>query len=90
MIRATRRGSGKRPTELRPTAPSSVKAGSAATFSARLLSPEGPASGRTVLLQRQDPSGWVQVGTMTTRADGLAQQALGHRLVGAVSRRVPG
>ena len=64
------------PTELRLTAPSSVPAGSSVTFSVRLLTSEGPVSNRTVLLQRQDPSGWVQVGSMTTRSDGLGQKAL--------------
>ena len=64
------------PTELRLNAPSSAPAGSSVTFSARLLTADGPVSNRTVLLQRQDPSGWVQVGSMTTRSDGLAQKAL--------------
>jgi cell wall-associated NlpC family hydrolase len=64
------------PTELRLSAPSSAPAGSSVTFSVRLLTSDGPVSNRTVLLQRQDPSGWVQVGSMTTRSDGLGQKAL--------------
>ena len=64
------------PTELRLSAPSSVPSGSSATFSVRLLTAEGPVSNRTVLLQRQDPSGWAEVGSMTTRSDGLGQKAL--------------
>jgi cell wall-associated NlpC family hydrolase len=64
------------PTELRLSAPASAAPGSSVTFSVRLLTSEGPVSNRTVLLQRQDPSGWVQVGSMTTRSDGLGQKAL--------------
>src|SRR4051794_39342647 len=64
------------PTSLRLTAPSSVPAGSAATFDARLLTSDGPVSNRTVLLQRQDPSGWVEVGSMTTRSDGLGHTSV--------------
>src|SRR4051812_13772704 len=64
------------PTSLRLTAPSSVPAGSAATFDARLLTSDGPVSNREVLLQRQDPNGWVQVGSMTTRSDGLAHTSV--------------
>ena len=64
------------PTSLRISAPSSVPAGSAATFSVRLLTSAGPVSERTVLLQRRDASGWVQVGSMVTRSDGLGQKAL--------------
>src|SRR4051812_26960945 len=64
------------PTSLRLSAPSSVPAGSAATFDVRLLTSDGPVSNRTVLLQRQDPSGWVQVGSMTTRSDGLGHSAV--------------
>jgi cell wall-associated NlpC family hydrolase len=64
------------PTELRLSAPSSAPAGSSVTFSARLLTAGGPVSNRTVLLQRQDPGGWVEVGSLTTRTDGLGQKAL--------------
>jgi hypothetical protein len=49
-------------TELRLSAPSSVPAGSSATFSVRLLSSDGPVSNQPVLLQRHDPSGWVRSG----------------------------
>jgi len=59
------------PTSLRLSAPSSVPAGSAAHFDVRLLTAEGPVSGRPVVLQRQDPTGWVQVASLTTGSDGL-------------------
>ena len=59
------------PTSLRLSAPSSVPAGSAARFDVRLLTADGPVSNRPVLLQRKDPSGWVQVASVTTGSDGL-------------------
>ena len=68
---AAARAVGTVPTSLRLSAPSSVPAGSAAAFDVRLLTAEGPVSGRSVLLQRQDPSGWVQVASTTTGSDGL-------------------
>src|SRR4051794_35290502 len=68
--------SGGIPTSLRVTAPSSVPAGSAARFDARLLTADGPVWNRPVLLQRQDPSGWVDVGSMTTASDGLGHTSL--------------
>ena len=71
------------PTSLRISAPSSVPAGAAAAVDLRLLTTEGPVSGRTVLLQRQDPSGWVQVGSTTTGSDGLGHL---HVTVGKSAR----
>lgn len=67
---------GTRTTSLRLTAPSTVAAGSSATFHVRLLTSAGPVSSRSVLLQRRDTSGWVQVGSMTTRSDGLGTTSL--------------
>src|SRR5215218_6517138 len=64
------------PTSLRISAPSSVPAGTAAGFDVRLLTADGPVSNRPVLLQRKDPNGWVQVGSMTTRSDGLGHTAV--------------
>ena len=63
-------------TSLRISAPSSVASGGTATIHTRLLTSAGPVASRTVLLQRRDPSGWVQVASLTTRSDGLASKAL--------------
>ena len=64
------------PTSLRLSAPSSVPAGSAAGFDVRLLTADGPVSNRPVLLQRKDPSGWVQVASVTTGSDGLGHMTM--------------
>ena len=71
------------PTSLRLSAPSSVPAGSAAGFDVRLLTADGPVSNRPVLRQRQDPSGWVQVASMTTGSDGLGHVS---QTVGSTAR----
>ncbi|MCA1713127.1 MAG: NlpC/P60 family protein [Actinobacteria bacterium] len=60
------------PTSLRIDAPGSVPAGVRATVHLRLLTSAGPVSSQPVLLQRKDPSGWVQAATATTGSDGLA------------------
>jgi cell wall-associated NlpC family hydrolase len=64
------------PTSLRIGAPSSVPAGSAAAVDVRLLTADGPVTSRTVLVQREAPTGWVQVGSMTTGGDGLGHTSV--------------
>jgi cell wall-associated NlpC family hydrolase len=78
---------GPAPTELRITTPSSVPAGSHADVWVRLVAPgdggEAVVPGQTVLVQRQLSSGWSQVASFTTDADGLAH---GPVTVGSTSR----
>src|SRR4051794_40590649 len=61
-------------TTLRITAPSSVPTGSSADVWVRLVHAENggedPVAGATVLIQRESPSGWVQVASIATRDDG--------------------
>src|SRR3954468_20445200 len=68
------------PTTLRITTPSTVRVGSAADVSVRLVHPtdvgDQPVADKPVLIQRSSPTGWVQVASLTTR-----DQGLGHALV---------
>lgn len=68
------------PTSLRITTPASVPTGSSADVWVRLVHAENggeePVGSATVLVQRQSPSGWSQVASFTTRADGLAHGAV--------------
>jgi cell wall-associated NlpC family hydrolase len=58
-------------TELRISAPATVAAGSHASVFARLVDAAGGVEGATVLIQRQAPTGWSPVGTLTTGSGGL-------------------
>ncbi|MCU1673223.1 MAG: hypothetical protein JWN77_1336 [Frankiales bacterium] len=62
-------------TSLRIDAPPSVPAGARATVHLRLVTSQGAVPGQSVLVQRKDPSGWVQVAKATTGSDGLATVA---------------
>src|SRR3954447_19347625 len=68
------------PTTLRITTPSTVRVGSAADVSVRLVhttdAGDQPVPDKQVLIQRSSPTGWVQVASLTTR-----DQGLGHALV---------
>src|SRR5438128_2838069 len=67
-------------TTLRISAPSTVRVGTSADVSVRLVhttdAGDQPVADKQVLIQRSSPTGWVQVASLTTR-----DQGLGHALV---------
>ena len=63
-------------TVLRISAPATAAAGTSARVYARLLDATGGVPGARVVIQRQAPSGWVQVGTLTTGAGGRGSAAV--------------
>ncbi|MCW2723628.1 MAG: hypothetical protein JWN35_549 [Frankiales bacterium] len=60
-------------TTLRLTVPASVSPGATADVSVRLLQGDALVEGASVVLQRQDPTGWAPITTMTTREAGLGK-----------------
>jgi cell wall-associated NlpC family hydrolase len=70
-------------TSLRLTVPRSVRPGTTADISVRLLQGKALVEGATVVLQRQEPTGWAPITSMTTRKGGLGHARI---KVGKTSR----